>query len=273
MNNTLSNSDNYQKKLDNSVSEIFNNYTLLINEYSNFFIDNTFIQKLSYFKYVYLKGIETISSVFKLLLLYTKNLPLTIFHCQKSFYYYIEFIGQIGDSNHQFLQLNSKDASLFVFKKTVFEINNDHRKIYATPSESELETYNCINTIIQYFNSLIKYSLNKNIIEDKIIREKQMKLNCDSIIKITNKMISYMNHGKNDTLDSEKISIINNFLDIIVTKDIEVNNLLDIIDHLHKKLNKSTTDVNNIQNNIYSSKLYDNCSKLSTTKFVNWIIN
>ena len=82
-----------------------------------------------------------------------------------------------------------------------------------------------------------------------------------------------MNHGKNDTLDSEKISIINNFLDIIVTKDIEVNNLLDIMDHLHKKLSKSTTDVNNIQNNIYSSKLYDNCSKLSTTKFVNWIIN
>ena len=219
-----------------------------------------------------MKGIETISSVFKLLLLYTKNLSLTIFHCQKSFYYYIEFIGQIGDSNHQFLQLNSKDASLFVFKKTVFEINNDHRKIYTTPPESELESFNCINALIQYFNSLIKYSLNKNIIEDKIIREKQMKINCDSIIKITNKMVFYMKHGSNDTLDSEKISIINNFLDIIITKDIENNKLLDIIEHLHKKMNKPTTDVNNIQNNIYSSKLYDNCSQLSTTKFANWII-
>ena len=52
---------------------------------------------------------------------------------QKSFYYYIEFIGQIGDSNHQFLQLNSKDATLFVFKKTVFEINSDHRKIFSSP--------------------------------------------------------------------------------------------------------------------------------------------
>ena len=33
-------------------SEIFNNYTSLINEYSNFFIDNTFIQKQNYFNYV-----------------------------------------------------------------------------------------------------------------------------------------------------------------------------------------------------------------------------
>ena len=49
MNNTLSNSDNYKKKLDSSNSEIFNNYTSLINEYSNFFIDNTFIQKQNYF--------------------------------------------------------------------------------------------------------------------------------------------------------------------------------------------------------------------------------
>ena len=141
MKNTLSNSDNYKKILDISNSEIFNNYTSLINEYSNFFIDNTFIQKQNYFNYVYLKGIETISSVFKILLLYTKNLPLTIFHCQKSFYYYIEFIGQIGDSNHQFLQLNSKDATLFVFKKTVFEINSDHRKIFSSPIGNELEKF------------------------------------------------------------------------------------------------------------------------------------
>ena len=41
MNNTLSNSDNYKKILDISNSEIFNNYTSLINEYSNFFTIKT----------------------------------------------------------------------------------------------------------------------------------------------------------------------------------------------------------------------------------------
>ena len=52
------------------------------------------------------------------LLLYTRNLELSIYHTQKSILYYIEFIGQIGDDNHSFLKLNSKDATLFVFKKT-----------------------------------------------------------------------------------------------------------------------------------------------------------
>ena len=49
-----------------------------------------------------------------MLLLYTKNIDLTISHCNKALYYYIEFIGQIGDENHSYLQLNSKDATLFI---------------------------------------------------------------------------------------------------------------------------------------------------------------
>ena len=60
--------------------------------------------------------------------MYTKNLELTVHHCKKAFLYYVEFIGQIGDDNHTFLQLNSKDATLFVYKKTIFDINNEYKK-------------------------------------------------------------------------------------------------------------------------------------------------
>tara|TARA_B100000963_G_scaffold354311_1_gene370580 strand:+ start:2380 stop:3204 length:825 start_codon:yes stop_codon:yes gene_type:complete len=274
MNNTLSNSDNYKKKLDSSNSEIFNNYSSLINEYSNFFIDNTFIQKQNYFNYVYLKGIETISSVFKILLLYTKNLPLTIFHCQKSFYYYIEFIGQIGDSNHQFLQLNSKDATLFVFKKTVFEINSDHRKIFSSPIGNELEKYNFIEQIIRYCNSLIKYALDRNDIIDKNIREQMMKDNCDSILKICNKattLIDNVNHK--NIKNSQKVIILNNFVDVISTKECSVKKLLEVIEFLHKKVGKNTTNVENILKNIYNSKLIHNLDNMSNIKFVNWLIS
>jgi len=273
MNNTLSNSDNYKKKLDCSNSEIFNNYTSLINEYSNFFIDNTFIQKQNYFNYVYLKGIETISSVFKLLLLYTKNLPLTIFHCQKSFYYYIEFIGQIGDSNHQFLQLNSKDATLFVFKKTVFEINSDHRKIFCSPIGIELEKYNYIEQIIRYCNSLIKYALDRNDIVDKKIKEQLMKDNCNDVLKICNKVTSNIENVSHKTLDnSQKIRILNNFVDIISTKECNVKKLFEVIESLHKKFGKNSTNVENILKNMYNSKLIYNLENMSNIKFVNWII-
>ena len=274
MNNTLSNSDNYKKILDISNSEIFNNYTSLINEYSNFFIDNTYIQKQNYFNYVYLKGIETISSVFKILLLYTKNLPLTIFHCQKSFYYYIEFIGQIGDSNHQFLQLNSKDATLFVFKKTVFEINSDHRKIFSSPIGNELEKFNFIEQLIRYCNSLIKYALDRNDIVDKNIREQMMKDNCDDILKICNKATKLIDTANHKTINSShKVIILNNFIDIISTKDCSVKKLLEVIESLHKKVGKNTTNTENILKNMYNSKLVDNLHNLSNIKFVNWLIN
>ena len=62
----------------------------------------------SYKNFVIKRGINTISSVYKLLLIYTKNLNYTSFNCEKASSYYIEFIGQISDDNHSFLELNSK---------------------------------------------------------------------------------------------------------------------------------------------------------------------
>ena len=65
---------------------------------------------------------NTLKHIFNTLLLYTKNLNLTVYHCKKAYLFYVEFITQIGDENHSFLQLNSKDAVIFLYKKTIFEI-------------------------------------------------------------------------------------------------------------------------------------------------------
>jgi hypothetical protein len=51
-----------------------------------------------------------------------------VHHCEKSFFYYIEFIRQIDEDNHTLLKLNSTDATYFVFKKTIYEINDEYRK-------------------------------------------------------------------------------------------------------------------------------------------------
>ena len=117
----LNNSENYNKVIGVPITLIFKKYVELIHEYLLFSNDNVYIQKPMYLKYVLIRGLETIQNVFNILLLYTKNLDLVTYHCQKSYYYYVEFIGQIGDDNHSFLQLNSKDATLFVYKKTIFD--------------------------------------------------------------------------------------------------------------------------------------------------------
>ena len=111
------------------------------------------MRNIQYYKYVVSQGMATLGHVFLTLYLYTNNIELTIFHCQKAIYYYIEFIGQIGDDHHSFLQLNSKDAMLFVYKKTIFEIDNAYRKEFASPriqwsSQSNLETL--VTTFIRH---------------------------------------------------------------------------------------------------------------------------
>ena len=54
---------------------------------------------------------------------------MSILYCKKTLRYYIEFMGQLGEDGNTFLQLNSKDAVLFVYTKTIFEIEAHRNKI------------------------------------------------------------------------------------------------------------------------------------------------
>ena len=91
-----------------------------------------------------------------MIFLYTKNIDLTLIHCKKALYYYIEFIGQIGDESHSYLQLNSKDAMLFIYKKTIFEINSEHRAHFELDENEKhfMERFTKVNTIA---NELLLY--------------------------------------------------------------------------------------------------------------------
>jgi|TARA_Y100000992_G_scaffold302519_2_gene277055 hypothetical protein len=266
MNKTLSNSENYNKFLTSSVSEIFSKYSSLSIEYSKYFIEHTFILKSQYFKYIYLKGLETISNIFKLLLLYTKNLELTFYHSQKSYYYYIEFIGQIGDSNHQFLQLNSKDALLFVYKKTVFEIDTEHRKIFSTPKETEYDKFEILTEIIRHYNILIFYSVDNNTIEEKKERDKFIIDNCNTITAACNKMaFNKCNLLKN-------IQFINTFIEFITTRDASYTKLIDVVEILHKKFVKNDIDTENLNIKIFNNQIDYLFESLTPLQFCNWLI-
>ena len=129
--NIICDVENYKKNYDYTAYLRYSQYyKKLICHYLEYLSDHTTIKHKSYFLFVLKRGILSLSHVFNMLLLYTKNIELTIAQCNKALYYYIEFIGQIADDNHSYLQLNSKDATLFVYKKTIFEINDDFRKNY-----------------------------------------------------------------------------------------------------------------------------------------------
>ncbi|MDA7464160.1 hypothetical protein N8996_05165, partial [Candidatus Poseidonia alphae] len=153
-NTQLNNIENYNKELQHNESVYFLKYIGFIHELIEISIDNIYIQNIEYLKYVLIKAIKNTSYIYTFLLLYTRNLELSIYHTQKSILYYIEFIGQIGDDNHSFLKLNSKDATLFVFKKTIFDVNQDFRKEFKESNNSK-EIFNKLDSYITIYNNLI----------------------------------------------------------------------------------------------------------------------
>ena len=152
--NNLLNTESYNNNFHDNYHTVIFKYISLVNEYLKHCNDNIFIQNPSYKKNVIFKGIQSIRHIFNILFLYTKNLNMTFYNCQKSYVYYIEFMSQIGDDAHSYLQLNSKDASLFAFKKTIFEINSDIKKDF-TLDEKHNHYLNIINTFIDSYNSCI----------------------------------------------------------------------------------------------------------------------
>ena len=151
---SLSNTENYREHVNVSLNEIMDSYLKIIGEYMTLLSENEYIKNLIYFKFILIRGLETITTIFRLILFFTKNIILVNYHTQKAFYVYIEFIEQISDAQNSFLHLTSRDAVLFVYKKTIYEINNEYRKKI---KEENIEK--------KLFEKLDDYlNMNKNII-------------------------------------------------------------------------------------------------------------
>jgi hypothetical protein len=86
--------------------------------------------------------------------MYTNNLELTLFHTQKSILYYIEFISQIGEDIQNHLKLTTKDATLFIYKKTIFDINEEYKQTYQE-SPSTKETIKQLDIYINVYNTIL----------------------------------------------------------------------------------------------------------------------
>ena len=129
---SLQDSANYKSELTASSSEAFAKFTLLISEFLRLAAASRYKGSDAHYAFVLMRGVRTLTQVFRVLLLYTRSLELTWHHCQKAAYYYVEFMGQIGGDSHGFLQLNARDAALFVYRKTIFEIHEQERREFGS---------------------------------------------------------------------------------------------------------------------------------------------
>jgi hypothetical protein len=203
------------------------------------------------------KGISMLKNVMNVLFIYTRNINMIHIHLNKSFLYYIEFIEQIGEEGNSFLQLSSKDAVLFVYKKTLFDINTEYKK----NMKYTLEESNIINEILDSMNMFIfisEYVLFKDIkrLEDIDINTIEKKIN-----KIIDKYIKkkYIENLNNN---------INVLFHHLILNKIDNMKALTILDVFLQKVKIST--ISNMANNLIKTELEKN---INPVKYINKLLS
>lgn len=268
-NYNLHTTENYNKYLDETNNNIYiSKYIELIHRFLLHSSDNIFIQNTVYHKYVIQRGIETMRNIYHLLLLYTKNLDLVHNHVQKAFCYYVEFIGQIGDEHHSFLQLNSKDATLFVYKKTIFDINQDYRKkMVLTDDEKVILT--SIHNITNIFNECIMHVIINN--DDLINNGNTNNLILFTISNITTTMKYIFENTCNLNQLQKKMDIFNICSHQLYDKDISYTNIFNILNIIYKKYNSTIHSLHKMSNNIQGER-FGKFIHLTPLRIANYIL-
>lgn len=190
MDKNIQNRKNYNNTIELNEKKYCILYIQLLKRFVVYFNESISVNTLDNIDYILINGFNMLKHVFTQLLLYTKNIDLTYYHSQKAYYYYIEFISQLNEN--LFLNLNSKDALLFVYRKTIFQINEEYKKTYSLMNEEE-----------DFFNGLF----------DKLI----------DITQIIKKMFSI---GNNTILFSDD-NFDDNFDDILNDNNIDTNRNLN----------------------------------------------
>lgn len=231
---TLNKSDNYELVLNLRIDDVLAKYLLLVVDYMKLVSEKITITKMHYYKFIFTRGLDTITYVFKILLYLTKNLDLTYYHSQKAFYFYVEFIEQISDDQNSFLQLSSREASLFVYKKTIFEINNDFRRNMLEYNNNENNLKQIIDLSLNIYKNIINYCINHNSFTN-INKNEYINKCCE---KISNFCLLFNNFSFELTKDNIEICylFITHFLERNLSIDISFNSLKLFINKIKKRI-------------------------------------
>lgn len=251
---SLHNSENYNEELVCEISDITEKLSQLFTDYFKFIIENIELKNMNLTKFIIIRGLDTIVNVFNHILLYTKNIDVTYFHCQKAFYFYVEFVGQISDDEKMFLQLTTKDATSYVYKKTIYDVNNDIRKINRKMSDYTKLKITIINSYVNLYKTLLLHLIN-NDCNNKF---------CINYLENLYKKLNNLN-------DKTIVEKLNNIVNKIYCCVNDVNKFYNIIDVIIKKMKKTPQILDNKTNKFLSEELLEKLND-SPDKFIQWFI-
>jgi hypothetical protein len=229
--------ENFNNELTISTNTVMTKYTELLVEYINVITTNIKIKNPNYYKFIIVRGLDTMTHVFTTILYYTKNLDLTYYHCQKSFYFYIEFINQISEAEKLFLQLSSRDATTYVYKKTLFDLNKNVLKTQCS-NDTKLK-FDMIGQLIKIQKTILYH-----IFENQKPHPEKVDMKNKNFEEITKKLNAL-------TLDIDNINRLTRIVDILYHKGDDlflnlvnqiINNNPDSFDTEEQKINQGIID-------------------------------
>ena len=265
-NYSLYNSENYKKELDSNINDITKKYADLIIEYYKFIQENIKVSGTNISRFIIIRGLDTITNVFLHLLHYTKNLDLTYFHCQKSFYFYVEFVGQISDDEKMFLQLTSRDATTYVYKKTIFDINSELKKINEIISPSFKEKLDIIKNYINIYQTYLLKIINYP--KEYITNVKTIS-NIDKIVNLVEKLNSFNNTNNNN--NKAKIQSLESIVDNLYHKIENIDLFFEVNVLLVKKFLKNQEITKTVNEKISSEEFIEKIND-PHDKFISWLL-
>lgn len=238
----LQNTSNYNSTIINSFTDITMVFLNVIFEYIHTITETANIQNKKFYSFIFKRGIETIIHVFTLLFYYTKNLELTMKYSKNALYEYVEFIDQMSDDKVTFLNLTSRDAVLFVYKKSIFEINNEHKKNMKEPVGEEKMILSFLTAYMNICKNIILFILNYSKFDKLTINECFIcaKNIGDNIGKVNAKSVDYIN----------VFAIVLNDLKIKSPNSLSVKQYLELLSHFTKMIGKKKIN-ENFKTNIY----------------------
>jgi DNA-directed RNA polymerase subunit M/transcription elongation factor TFIIS len=151
-NYALTNSENYLVNLNMELDDLLKQQLNISVEYLKLMNDEEGCNHKNK-HYISIKGLETILHIFNNIILYTNNPSIAEYHSIRSIYLYKEYISQIVNDSNTFLNLNTRDAILFIYKKTIFDIKKDFCK--NTIINQNKNIFDCL----QIYSKIIKYCI------------------------------------------------------------------------------------------------------------------
>lgn len=211
------------------LHKCFIKYVTLMNDFLNYGYNNLQNDNINNYKNNIFKGYQTLTHVFKYVILKTYNINFAYEITQKCFLYYIEFISQINNTNNNYINLSITDAIFFIYKKSIFKDLDEDKNINNNTSDFLPLLQKLIlihNELLTYYIDNINHdNINFTEFTKKIYILTENLLLVDNVNNIDN-IIIFIDYCKiNNISFNNIISNLIIFIKILLNKQVEPDNL------------------------------------------------